>query len=246
MIRIARGDCPKILTKKTKKVKNIPLYNKKEVVTALWKMQLEKCSYCEQKIPEEGHIKAVEHFRPQSIFKNLKNDWENLLLACAQCNGKKSDKFPLELTNDINDIKVIFIKKDTKNRSLYKKRGKNLLINPSDNNTYPESHVDYILDDKDALLGLILHKTRQGKFTISAIGLSDLYHTKKRRTFYCVLYQAYLNLLQASYNGDQAQIEVNKCSLLIFMNASYQYAGFARAFARHKKLDINFNIAIPS
>lgn len=56
-------------------------------------MQHGKCCYCEQKIPKEGHQKAVEHFKPKSIFKYFINDWDNLLLACPQCNGKKSDKF---------------------------------------------------------------------------------------------------------------------------------------------------------
>ena len=85
MIYIQRTECPESL-------KNSPLagtkYNTKPVVKALVEMQYYKCCYCEMPIPSRGHLKAVEHFEPKSVFKLKTNDWNNLLLACAQCNGK--------------------------------------------------------------------------------------------------------------------------------------------------------------
>ena len=92
MIRIKRQPCPSALEGVSS---NANHYNKKEIVKALWDMQHMKCCYCECRIPQDGHLKAVEHFRPKSVYQELKNEWSNLLLACAQCNGKKRDKLPV-------------------------------------------------------------------------------------------------------------------------------------------------------
>ncbi|MEY4978016.1 MAG: hypothetical protein RLZZ352_286 [Pseudomonadota bacterium] len=44
------------------------------------------CSYCERKIPASL---AVEHVVPKSHKPELKKDWGNFLLACANCNSHK-------------------------------------------------------------------------------------------------------------------------------------------------------------
>lgn len=209
-------------------------------------MQHKKCCYCEQKIPRAGHLKAVDHFRPKSIFRNLTNNWCNLLLACAQCNGKKSDRFPYELCNNNEEAKVIWIIKDNRKRALLV-NGKCLIINPSELKSNPEGDLDYILDDNDDELGLIKNKTILGAFTIKVIGLSDSFHTKRRKDFYTkTLYKAYLNLIEARDLEDSSQMEVDKNTFAHLLHSSSQNAGFARAFARQKKLDIRFNIKIPT
>lgn len=48
------------------------------------------CSYCERHIPTGL---AVEHVMPKSLAPNLKTAWENLLLACANCNSQKGDQW---------------------------------------------------------------------------------------------------------------------------------------------------------
>ena len=47
------------------------------------------CSYCERHI--ETHL-AVEHVQPKSRRAALRTQWENLLLACVQCNSSKGNK----------------------------------------------------------------------------------------------------------------------------------------------------------
>ena len=110
MIQIERGECPPVLGPAGRIHKY--LYRTKKVVRALWDMQKQKCCYCEQLIPPDGHGKAVEHFHPQSIFKSRRNDWPNLLLACPQCNGKKSNKFPVMLTSNVDEVKVVYLKQE--------------------------------------------------------------------------------------------------------------------------------------
>lgn len=74
-------------------------YNKPYVKKALQDLFHNKCAYCESKILHIDYP-HIEHYRPKSENKypHLTFDWQNLLLACAKCNGKehKGNKFPLE------------------------------------------------------------------------------------------------------------------------------------------------------
>ena len=47
------------------------------------------CSYCER--PTDVNI---EHVKPKSRYPELECDWENLLLACTNCNSTKGKKDP--------------------------------------------------------------------------------------------------------------------------------------------------------
>jgi len=49
----------------------------------------EYCSYCEVSL---GANLAVEHVLPKSVFVNAETDWNNFLLACVNCNSRKSSK----------------------------------------------------------------------------------------------------------------------------------------------------------
>lgn len=243
MIKINRAASPKVLIDSPKKG---TFYNTKEVVKTLWHMQKAKCCYCEQRISDEGHSKAVEHFQPKSIFKFLRNDWGNLLLACAQCNGSKSDKFPVELTNDKNNPKVVYLKKTSS-----KKKGRTLLINPSDPTIDPEDHIDFIVDESQfEELGIPKEKngSKEGRLTIDVVNLQAWHYTNRRRTFLLqTLLPEYHTLLNA-YHMDQQNIVTNKKdNLRTYMSANEEFAAVARAFCKAKKLDKHpFNIDIPS
>ncbi|HZW40405.1 MAG TPA: HNH endonuclease [Ignavibacteriaceae bacterium] len=244
MIKIKRPQCPQLLKMQRK---NCNDYNKTKVVKALWKMQKKKCCYCESLIPEAGHMKAVEHFRPKSIFRNLTNHWPNLLLSCSQCNGKKSDKFPMKLCNKNGQNSVIWLKKDSKNRSLINKFGKLLLINPSDPNVNPENELDYILDDTEVYFGQIIHKTELGEATIKVIELNSVLYISKRRDCYRrKLYPALLNLCEAMDREDINEIRIKKATFEALLNSESELAGFARSFARYKKMDKRYKITIPT
>lgn len=237
MIKIKRADCPSSLRGK-KKAK--AAYRNQNVVKTLWKMQHKKCAYCEAHIPIEGHIKAVEHFRPQAIFKGQVNDWENLLLACAQCNGRKSNKFPVELTNNIGEVKIVYIYKDEGNPGL--------LIDPSDPEIDPEDHLDFstALSEKD--YGLVVPKDNspRGRETIAVVGLDSDYNTMTHREQIRLMMNEFLTLLTARDQGerDLEQTLTNRFQLRLSAKASF--AGVARVFAKENQLDVNFRINIPN
>ena len=242
MIKILRSPLPKRpRSKKERKGKNNFKYNEDFIVKALWEMQHEKCCYCENKIPEKGHSKAVEHVVPKSIIKKLTNDWNNLLLACAQCNGKKSDKFPLELFK-INDPKVtvIYLKKA---RDF--KKGAPLLIDPSKED--PEEHLDFVCNIADPCFGLIKTKgdSKKGDFTIKTIGLYDISYTKMHRNHIRERLLPLFNMLtDAIDNNDIDTINSRKSEFTQITKANYKLAGLARSFVYNNRLDVNYDIRI--
>lgn len=80
------------------------IYGSTEVREVLARLQHNKCCYCERETSGQ-----IDHFRPKRSVRQSKGSnrvhpgyywlayrWDNLLLACEDCNLKKSDCFPLE------------------------------------------------------------------------------------------------------------------------------------------------------
>lgn len=78
---------------KSKKVKSLKKrYDKKDVRERLGQMYKGYCCYCESNISTVT-TEHIEHRKPQSRFPEETFEWENLHLACPDCNGYKSDKY---------------------------------------------------------------------------------------------------------------------------------------------------------
>ena len=235
MIRIKRSRCPAVLKNAAADSNK---YRHPRVVSELWKMQSGKCCYCEREIPEDGHLKAVEHFAPKSVFEARRNHWPNLLLACSQCNGKKSDQFPEMLTKIPDEVKIIYVKKPRKKVPA--------LIDPS-KKPNPEAHLTYRVDlQADGhLAGQIFPRdgSPQGKATIAVIGLDQSFFHRLRQAHFRTLVRTYLTLQEASdRDGRQA-------ALLQFKNLISRggvFAGLAREFARKWRLDVEYGLSIHS
>lgn len=236
MIKIKRSNSPKRLVDNPD---DIDRYNHEEVVSELWEMQYEKCCYCEMSLPENGHLKAVEHFKPKSIFTGHVNQWSNLLLACSQCNGAKSNKYPIILSNSEGDPAVIYMNEESQEQSA--------LIDPSDDNINPEEHIEFNVDDDEDDWGLPINLTVEGKETIEVTGISNRFFVKKRRTYYReVLYEAYMNLLTHRDSRNREALTETKSRFESFLSSNHEFAGFARSFARKKHKPLNeLGINIP-
>ena len=223
MIRIRRASCPKVL----RNPRGRRSYRNTSVVRALWKMQGEKCCYCEQKIPEHGHSKAVEHFHPQAIYQDRANDWDNLLLACSQCNGSKSDLFPVCLTNNQYEPKIIYLNA----------QAIGILIDPSDPETDPEDFIGFITDPEHAMVGVPigLDKNGRGRKTIEIKGIFDDFYIKERRNRIFEVYnKSYFQMLKYKRDGEQEALEIEKRAYAGYMSAKEKFASLARAFAPKK------------
>jgi len=66
-------------------------YKLDDIREALITIYKHKCAFCEQKV-EQYH---VEHYRPKKIYYWLAFSWDNLLMACPNCNGTKGQNFDL-------------------------------------------------------------------------------------------------------------------------------------------------------
>jgi uncharacterized protein (TIGR02646 family) len=194
----------------------------KKVVEKLHTMQHGKCCYCEKKIDTVGNEQAIEHIRPQAQnqFPQLKNEWANLLHACANCNGKKKNQFPVDASNNP------------------------LIINPSEPLIDPEDHFDFEVDDEEVSFGRIKAKSNfaQAEKTIEVIGLDLVARRHDRCSIYIDLYKAYIEIVRA-----QAEDEITKGQKIqafeAMLGANSPYAAFARVFARKKNLDVRFKVS---
>ncbi|MBH4380569.1 hypothetical protein D9M68_333840 [compost metagenome] len=54
-----------------------------------------RCVYCDVTLEENGHEGfALDHFRPQEQFPELRDNPNNLIIACGKCNRSKSSHWP--------------------------------------------------------------------------------------------------------------------------------------------------------
>lgn len=219
-------------------------YRTRQVVEALWNMQHGKCCYSEVKIPAKGHGKAVEHFRPQSVFRWRQNEWTNLLLVHPQCNGRKSDRFPVTLTDlkaEAKEAKIVYLRTS--------EDGIPAIIDPSDPAQNPERDLTYALDrDDDAFYGQVIPRdaSLRGRETINVTGIDDLFFLRARKSCLLnILEMAYLMLLSARSDGNDAQVQLCVDRFAGLMAPASEFAGLAREFARAKNLDQRFGVSIP-
>lgn len=229
MIRINRIKCP-IGLKRGSAIR----YNKANVVLALFNMQHGKCCYCEQIIPVEGHGKAVEHFRPKGIFKRLLNSWGNLLLACAQCNGRKSDQFPTALTANLNHPKVL---------CHTRRKRQPLLINPSDpGDLNPEDHIAFNVDDGSEEFGLCSARggSARGEATVTITGIHRPFFVLHRRIHLRGLLLKWVNLLEAYDHSDFEMVRQWRDSIKQSTRENAPFAALSREFVRVKRLEERF------
>ncbi len=217
MITIRRAECPPVLRGRGRRGS---LYSNPQVVQTLWEMQYQKCCYCETRLPQGGPGAHVDHFRPKSMHPRLKNTWHNLLLACGTCNVRKSNKFPESSA------------------------GHPLLLDPTDENSDPEDHLEFFVDIDDEMFGLLKERNRsvRGRSTIDTLDLGNSFHVRERRSRMMELMKCYLEILAA---GDETSRSQAVHRLEQQLGANSEFAAFARDFGRAKRLAQRFNIGIP-
>lgn len=206
-------------------------------------MQNQKCCYCESEIPESGHSKAVEHFRPQAIFPSKRNEWKNLLLACAQCNGHKSDKFPVAVLGSNNTVKVLQARQE--------ESGRPAILDPCDSSADPEDHLDFVFGLNDPLLGLVVGIDRNGRRsalgqrTITVVGLDSAYFRGKYATFITSMYREFTRILDAANTKNSNGVRESRRQFEQWMAAGNEFAGVARAFVRSNDQLTKLGVKVP-
>jgi uncharacterized protein (TIGR02646 family) len=186
------------------------LYGHVTVRSALEMAQHGKCCYCEVVIPKPYAPVHVEHYRPKAYSQQelgspriypgyywLAYDWDNLFLSCLFCNSSnKRNLFPIgnQSKRALNHRSDIFMERS-------------LILCPSG----PENPRDHIEFYKEVPRG----KTRRGKVTVAALGLSRSEH-EPRLTRYVELEDLRNEVLRWQNDPSvAAQHLVSKCRALL-------------------------------
>ena len=188
------------------------------------KKEVGKCYFCESRLPEGGlHI---EHYRPKNGFKQLLGSeeeypgyywltysWDNLILACYECNIIKGTIFPLA----DEDMRVhSHIERDILHQE------EPLLINPAKLDVNPREHICF-LDD------LPISETPEGIATIKLLKL-DYGEESKERPF---LKEERLELL----NSLRIRVDVlNKSDDYVDNEESQKFLAKTREYLEKAKL----------
>ena len=178
-------------------------YNWKVVKDALMRMHWGKCCYCEKRL--EGPDLHVEHFRPRGAFRQtttenyeypgyywLAYSWDNLLLACPTCNGRKSATFPLknpqERARSHNDEIANEVP---------------MFIDPAFDD--PREHIRFKDDAPES-------PTKRGKFTITELKLDNRHDLTDLRLKHLSTHRCFKFILEYyrdnnQMDGDQIRIQ---------------------------------------
>lgn len=146
-------------------------YKRADIKKALQAIYYKKCCYCETKIRQPD----VEHFRPKSTYHWLAYSWDNLLLACPDCNRSyKNARFDIAgkqvhyQKGDLSDIHILASSK----RYLDEQA---LLLHPELDN--PEEHLCY--DEFGKIYAM--KGSKRGEATIEICGLDAEYLEEARK-----------------------------------------------------------------
>ena len=222
MINIKRAECPPQLIDPNPEGE---AWSRPLVRKTLWKMQHEKCCYCEAKIKLHGPTQNIEHHYPRKKYPEQKNNWNNLLHSCADCNQDKSCDFPLNAE---------YVP---------------LIINPSDDNIDPEDHITFNLAVENPEFLGVPYAKNDSEFGEESIRLLKLDLEEKciDRAVYLkdYIYDAYLKLVISFRSKDIQDFEDAKYEFEKLLSSKKIYSAFTREFARQKQMDITFGITIP-
>lgn len=83
------------------------------------------CGYCGKKREYLLDKYQIDHFAPKSKFKDLENEYWNLVLACPNCNRLKSNKWIGNDSNISNDGEKGFVDPATDGYDLHLERDEN-------------------------------------------------------------------------------------------------------------------------
>ena len=194
---------PSATKEQIKKAQN--RYRHVKIKDALVEMFHGKCAYCESKITVVTYG-AIEHFKPKSEYINLTFEWSNLLLSWMNDAGHKGTNFPRDA------------------------EGNPLLIDPTDENTDPNKHLEF---DWDAIAGLanVYGRDKRGKTVETIFDLNGMKGRKElvdHRSQYVKKLLALLLFAQSGNEGAEIAIDLLEESC----DSSAEYSAFALVYVR--------------
>lgn len=68
----------------------------------IWARDRGRCQYCNMQVPRASY--TYDHVLPKS--RGGKTSWENIVTACAECNGRKKDQTPQEARMKLKTLPI--------------------------------------------------------------------------------------------------------------------------------------------
>lgn len=212
-----------------------PFWQNDTLKKELYKLQKNKCCYCERK--RELRELDVEHYRPKAQVTDepthkgywwLAYNWYNYLLACSPCNGSfKRNHFPL-LPGGIRAYKP----KDSL------KKEKPILINPIDEN--PKQCIGYdwtgTVGNKTLVKAVGLDDDGRGAGTIKLTKLNRPILAEDRGDDFLTLDALATGLKIALDKGANAKVRLLAKDIKEKTKANKEYAGFRRYFFKMHRI----------
>jgi uncharacterized protein (TIGR02646 family) len=197
------------------------IYQQVSIKEALEELFHGKCAYCES-ANITSYAGDVEHYRPKGAVAEssdhsgywwLANDWDNLLIACRNCNFSKRNHFPL---------------KDESKRAFAPENGLHeeapLILNPCID--HPEDHFIYKNN------GVIVSKTEEGKASIMLLSLNraSLVHVREKAIVTVKRSIDRINKLLESESYDNSLLKSELEILKEMTASSEEFAGLKRQY----------------
>ena len=232
------------------------IYKLNQVKSALKKLFHNKCAYCESKTDHVASM-DIEHYRPKSgvvgsdgryhetHYYWLANNWDNLLIACQNCNRQhktKNRNGELEITGKANQFPIEYEgdRAPELATATQLKDEKPLILNPCEDN--PDDHLVFLED------GTVVSETTKGQVTIDILGLNrqDL---MIRRSDLAARINKELKLIQLLFDRfkegtpDDANMEVLNEAMQFLQEAikdKAEFAGMARQLISTDQLISDF------
>ncbi len=125
---------------------------KNNIVNNLRKQLLEEqgyiCCYCMSRINCDNS--KIEHFKPQTKYRNLQIDYRNLFIACGGGTGKKGKYQFCDTKKGEDELEVIDLLHHIENHIQYEKHSQNIAIKSSDRRI--QNDIDRVLNLNISLL----------------------------------------------------------------------------------------------
>ncbi len=226
MIKINRSRCPAYLQKPNDQFQEHDCDNP-GVKTSLSSMQYRKCCYCERHIDFGDGQCEIEHYVPKSYYKDnngniqwhLANKWENLLIACRDCNFKKRSQLPInEATRHIE------------------------IVDPSDPAIDPEEHIDFTVIDGHFICMVGKNGSIIGESTVNKLKFIERMDLRREYNHSIleidILFQKLAEALLLNRERDLTHLINELCRV---MSADAPYTAFHRNYIAKKLNTLNQN-----
>ena len=167
------------------------------------------CCYCMSRI--DCNNSKIEHFKPQSRFRNLQIDYQNLFVSCMGGEGDRKSHQYCDTKKAEIELRAINLLGNIESSINYKKEAKKIVIS-SDNSDIDNDidilnlNVDRLTKNRKETYNNIIAKLKEKRFTKPSIRAYIRYYSQKNSGRYEPFCQMVVYFLTKKLNQQGARI----------------------------------------